>query len=256
MCSKPVTLTGLCDCPGTRIRAGDLVEDPNNRYFGRCEDVGQVEYLLEDAFSARECLVPNNRRGILVGMTRANSTTDAREKPVFRFDGKFKCSVARISAGGHHTCLIYGDEGCTNCNTGYTECFGWNDYNQSTVPQCFDGGQPKVAAHDPDLTGLNGNELEKGMTMEEDEKPQLLCKYSRPPLQFKEISAGLFHTCAVTTWGEAVCWGDNRSGQLSNLVPGEYTYPTQIKFKKVCAGAYHSCGVLASFPNTGQVDCW
>jgi len=40
--------------------------------------------------------------------------------------------------------------------------------------------------------------------------------------------AGLFHTCAISTWGELVCWGDNRSGQLANMVVGEYTYPTQV----------------------------
>jgi hypothetical protein len=29
-------------------------------------------------------------------------------QPVFRFDGKFVCSVLRMAAGGHHTCFIYG----------------------------------------------------------------------------------------------------------------------------------------------------
>ena len=30
----------------------------------------------------------------------------------------------------------------------------------------------------------------------------------------------------------------------------------QVKFEKVCAGAYHSCGIIETFPNYGQVDCW
>jgi hypothetical protein len=66
---------------------------------------------MEEAFAKAECLVPNNRIGIQEGFTRWNSTTDYREKPVFRFDGKFACSVVRMSAGGHHTCLIFGRTG-------------------------------------------------------------------------------------------------------------------------------------------------
>jgi hypothetical protein len=37
------------------------------------------------------------------------------------------------------TCSRAGDSECANCNTGFMECFGWNEYNQSDVPQCLDG---------------------------------------------------------------------------------------------------------------------
>jgi len=70
---------------------------------------GLVEYKIEEPFEKTECLVPNNRQGVIVGMTRWNTTTDFREKPVWRFDGKFVCSVIRMAAGGHHNCLIYGN---------------------------------------------------------------------------------------------------------------------------------------------------
>lgn len=63
---------------------------------------------MEESFAKAECLLPNNRKGLQQGFTRWNSTTDYREKPVFRFDGKFVCSVVRMSAGGHHTCIIFG----------------------------------------------------------------------------------------------------------------------------------------------------
>jgi hypothetical protein len=207
-------------------RIGDYVDDTGSKYYGMCEDNGLVEYKLEDAFQQPECLVPNNRLGVMIGHTRWNRTTDAREKPVYRFDGKFVCSVVAMAAGGHHTCLIYGNKICTNCNTGYMECFGWNDYNQSQVPQCFDGGQPSLGKMYPDPT----------------EMP--LCQWNRPTLMWKEVSAGLFHTCGITTWSELLCWGDNRSGQLANMVAGDYNFPTQVKFTKVCAGAYHSCGII------------
>jgi alpha-tubulin suppressor-like RCC1 family protein len=47
------------------------------------------------------------------------------------------------------------------------------------------------------------------------------------PIQ--DIIAGLFHTCAITTRDELVCWGDNRSGQLANMVVGEKSYPTSVR---------------------------
>ena len=224
----------------TYCRIGDYIDQENSRVRGMCEDKGLVEYKLEDPVEKVECFVPNatgERLGVFSGMTRWNTTTDFREKPVFRFDGRFMCSVLRMSAGGHHTCIIYGDEDCANCNTGYMECFGWNDYNQSSVPQCFDASKPT---------------REKVI----DDNDIIQCENRRPPLVWKHVSAGLFHSCAISTWGELICWGDNRSGQLANMVVGEYSYPTQVKFQGVCAGAYHSCAIIESFPNTGQVDCW
>jgi alpha-tubulin suppressor-like RCC1 family protein len=35
------------------------------------------------------------------------------------------------------------------------------------------------------------------------------------PLPFRQVSAGLRHTCGVTTSDKAYCWGDNGEGGLS-----------------------------------------
>jgi hypothetical protein len=69
---------------------------------------GLIAYQLSDPFAQVECLLPEGRIGVQASLTRWNTTTDYREKPVFRFDGRFVCSVQKMSAGGHHTCLIYG----------------------------------------------------------------------------------------------------------------------------------------------------
>jgi alpha-tubulin suppressor-like RCC1 family protein len=81
--------------------------------------------------------------------------------------------------------------------------------------------------------------------------------YSRPPIPFREVSAGELHSCGVTTSDYAYCWGYNGSGQI-----GDNTYSTRftpilvavgwIQFRQVSAGYAHSCGVTP----TNYAYCW
>ena len=48
------------------------------------------------------------------------------------------------------------------------------------------------------------------------------------PLLFKSISAGLEHTCGVTTDGEGYCWGSNTWGELGSGVRGATSTPLRI----------------------------
>ena len=102
-----------------------------------CEDVGLLEYKLESPIGKYECKLSDGRLGVLSSFIRPDELTDERTKPVFRMDGKFVCSAAQIAAGGHHTCVLYGDFNCINCNTGYVRCYGSNEYGQSDVPECI-----------------------------------------------------------------------------------------------------------------------
>jgi alpha-tubulin suppressor-like RCC1 family protein len=80
----------------------------------------------------------------------------------------------------------------------------------------------------------------------------------RGGLRFRQIAAGLDHTCGVTTTDRAYCWGSDSVGQLGDsgaAAPHSLT-PTRVattrRFRQVDAGAGFSCGVTT----TDKAFCW
>jgi alpha-tubulin suppressor-like RCC1 family protein len=80
-------------------------------------------------------------------------------------------------------------------------------------------------------------------------------------LSFKQVSAGLRHTCGVTTGDKAYCWGDNGEGgplggQLGDGTTIDRLTPVPVagglSFRQVSAGIDHSCGVTAD----DRAYCW
>lgn len=79
------------------------------------------------------------------------------------------------------------------------------------------------------------------------------------PLLAKNVAGSVHHYCAATTFGGAVCWGANESGQLGNgtttqsaalVTPtglGSYTGVTTV-----AAGQEHSCAILSD----ETAKCW
>ena len=75
---------------------------------------------------------------------------------------------------------------------------------------------------------------------------------------YRAVSCGGFHTCALRSDGQAVCFGDNRSRQCGDGTFNDYVQtPTAvtggIAFKRIATGGSHTCGLRAS---DGRAMCF
>jgi alpha-tubulin suppressor-like RCC1 family protein len=114
-------------------------------------------------------------------------------------------SFREVSAGSGHSC------GVTTTNQAY--CWGWNVFGQV------------------------GN----GSTRFEQTRPALV----RGGLRFRQVSAGSYRTCGVTTEFLVYCWGDGY-GLTPSALPGGR------RFRQVSVGEEHACAVTSD----DRAFCW
>lgn len=122
-----------------------------------------------------------------------------------------------LTAGGTHTCGI--------ATSGGTYCWGRNVEGQLGI-----GAGSGTRVHPTEVAG---------------------------GLDYREISAGLYHTCAVTPEGRLFCWGENDQGRLGDGT--QYVRPTPVEVAlsggstvAVAPGDVHTCVAQEA----GTVYCW
>jgi alpha-tubulin suppressor-like RCC1 family protein len=75
-------------------------------------------------------------------------------------------------------------------------------------------------------------------------------------LEFAQISTGGFHTCGITSAGEAWCWGMGWDGELGDGNFSSSATPVAVSggmtFTYISAGLYHTCGIVTG----GAAYCW
>jgi alpha-tubulin suppressor-like RCC1 family protein len=75
---------------------------------------------------------------------------------------------------------------------------------------------------------------------------------------FVEISAGVYHTCALDSNHHVWCWGYNDDYQLgtgnqtSTSTPVAVVDPSNNSFIKISTGGYYSCALNEN----GRIWCW
>ncbi len=75
-------------------------------------------------------------------------------------------------------------------------------------------------------------------------------------LRFAAVTAGLFHTCGLTTSGAAYCWGGGGNGELGDGSTTDSSVPVAVagglKFMSLSAGGSNTCGLTTG----GAAYCW
>jgi len=131
--------------------------------------------------------------------------------------------VTQISAGGAHTCAL--------TTAGAVKCWGDNIVGE-LGNGTFNPSDPTGIATPVDVTGLTSG--------------------------VAQISAGGFHTCALTAAEGVKCWGWNSYGQLGLGAFTEFSAtPVDVEtlaggVQQISSGQVHTCAVT----NEGIAKCW
>jgi alpha-tubulin suppressor-like RCC1 family protein len=172
----------------------------------------------------------------LLGCTGSNSRgqlgdgSHSDQIGVYQIVGGIDSLYSAAVTGGQHTCAFPRYNPADSANTKRPRCWGDNSSGQL--------GRGTVSL--------------EGLTVVPVTMPSTSVRFDSTSLV-----AGVAHTCALTTAGDAYCWGANGYGQLGGasalvrdsvpmLVTGGYV------FSKLYAGEYHTCGITT----TGTAYCW
>jgi alpha-tubulin suppressor-like RCC1 family protein len=198
-----------------------------------------------------------------------DGTTTTRLTPVAVAGGlRFR----QVSAGAAHTC------GVTTDDRAY--CWGFNQVGQlgdgTTInrltPVAVAGGlrfrqlSPDGSAHTCGVTTDDraycwGRNAAVGALGDGTTTDRLTPVAVAGGLSFRQVSAGGFHTCGVTTTNLAYCWGYNADGQLGDSTTTRHLRPVRVagghRFLQVNAAGSYTCAVNPFNVNPfNRAFCW
>lgn len=177
-------------------------------------------------------------------------------------------SLTAISAGGGHTCAVSSGGGLYCWGSNWRGELG-NDIDwTSSVPIAINGLSSDVtamSAGDGHICALtsNGGTLCWGENANGELGNGSTSSSSTPVLvsgllsDVTAISAGGFHTCALTSSVGVLCWGNNFRGELGNGTLTDSSAPVAVSgllngITEISAGFKHTCALTGS----GGVLCW
>lgn len=197
-----------------------------------------------------------------------DGTTTARRTPVQVADlrGEFQA----VAAGGNHSCAL--------STAGAVFCWGRNEYGQLGIGSTTDSPRPErlrrqmrsgvqaiVAGHRHTCAlssngvafcwGLNlYGQVGDGSTASR----TLPTRVAGLGANARSISAGMNHSCGLDRNGRAMCWGDNRLGQIGDGTTTRRTVATPVEgvtrrnSRMIVAASSHSC----LLNRAQRVFCW
>jgi alpha-tubulin suppressor-like RCC1 family protein len=73
---------------------------------------------------------------------------------------------------------------------------------------------------------------------------------------FMSLAAGLVHSCALTTGGDAYCWGRNTYGQLGDGTTLDRASPVRVTSTQSLAAIHASGSHTCAMTSTSATLCW
>ena len=128
--------------------------------------------------------------------------------------------IASVAAGSNHSCAL--------TISGGVKCWGDKSYGEiGDGTFGFGMSQPTPV----DVSGLTSGVI--------------------------AITAGQYHTCALTSGGGVMCWGNNTQGQIGDGTNTQRNAPVQVTSISsgaiaISAGVAHTCALFS----TGVSSCW
>ncbi|MCB9137913.1 MAG: hypothetical protein H6642_06165 [Caldilineaceae bacterium] len=200
-----------------------------------------------------------------------NNTVINRNYPIEV--GGLDDDIVRLDAGDLHTCGV--------TDSGGVRCWGRNEHGQLGDGTQHDRLNPVQvmglesgivnvslgAQHSCALTEAGGvicwgdnayGQLGSGTTVSSNSPVSVVGLGAG----IAAVSAGRFHTCALTNSGAVKCWGDNSDGQLGTGNTVSSNVPVDViglseEIRRISAGGSHTCVTfLYDSEDSGKIKCW